>query len=120
MSAQPPPSMLWQPLGLWIPGLWDFFLSHANRALADSGATPTSWWRSVRQNRELGGAEESQHLLGLALDLVGGVNTAAAFSAQGFVVVVESDHVHAQTYPAGVLGQAGVYRALGLSTGISV
>ncbi len=112
MSLVPPPPEIAFPLAQWIPGIWPYFVSAANRGLRESGASPTSWYRSPARNDAVGGSRESQHLLGLALDVVGGADTAGAFRRAGFVVIPEFDHIHAQVYPAGVLAGAGIFRAL--------
>lgn len=122
MSVTVPPSGIWRPLGLWIPGLWSAFYDRANAALrAAPGASITSWWRSSSDNRRVGGSTRSQHLLGLALDLVPGRSglSMAGLEARvrrvGFGFTLnEGDHVHVQLYKAGVLDAAGVFRALGL------
>lgn len=65
----------------------------------------TSWWRSRSHNREVGGVESSQHLLGLAWDVAGADQDEFARRARmrGLTVVDEGDHVHVQRYPAGVI-----------------
>jgi len=67
--------------------------------------TVTSWWRSTAENDAVGGASTSQHLYGLAYDIVGpdATQVADAWMALGGVAVRESDHVHLQVFPAGVL-----------------
>lgn len=82
--------------------------------LNDATWSFTSWWRSPQENARVGGDPRSQHLLGLALDIVPADTTlsslasalrAYASDALGtpFVVVLESDHVHVQRFPAGAL-----------------
>ena len=71
-----------------------------------SGARPTSYWRSVRENARVGGALRSQHLLGLAVDSVPGrtwtpTELGNLFNRVGLIGVVEADHVHTQAFPAG-------------------
>jgi uncharacterized protein YcbK (DUF882 family) len=65
----------------------------------------TSWWRSPERNAQVGGDPYSQHLVGWALDAVGpDVQTfAKRLRVRGFVVVVETDHVHVQVFPRGTL-----------------
>ncbi len=76
------------------------------RLLAAPGqARVTSWLRTVTHNRAVGGAPESQHLIGTAVDVVPLAPTtwpeiAAALRGVGFAYVVdEGDHVHAQLFP---------------------
>lgn len=118
MSLQPPPLAIASQIGLWIPGIWPVFVAAANRGLAEGHALAvTSWWRSPEENREVGGNVESQHLLGLALDVTAPNLPALASSLRsvGFHVVEESQHIHVQAYQAGLLGRAGFFRALGLA-----
>lgn len=66
--------------------------------------TLTSWWRSRYQNAVVGGAATSQHLTGLAVDVVpdlGGDKLAAWARQLGLVPVDEGDHWHIQRFPAG-------------------
>ncbi len=109
-----------------IPGFWDRWLSAATRALreidADAGGDTviTSWFRSPGENRAVGGDPDSQHLFGLALDVVPGKKSiqlaiheaAGRFEEAGFVVVPAPTHLHIQTFPAGVLRSAGVFDAI--------
>lgn len=70
-------------------------------------AQPTSWWRSNARNFEVGGAARSQHLLGWAADFSGPRDEArqmvAVARALGLVAIDEGDHVHLQTFRAGVV-----------------
>ncbi len=109
-----------------MPGFWGRWLSAASHALqeidADVGGETviTSWYRSPSRNVAASGAADSQHLFGLALDLVPGkpslqlgINEAAGrFREAGFVVVPFPTHLHVQTYPAGLLRSAGVFDAI--------
>lgn len=58
----------------------------------------TSWCRSAQRNREVGGVENSLHLVCLALDVVGPPNEvqrlALAWRGIGLDAVQESDHLH--------------------------
>lgn len=62
----------------------------------------TSWWRSVKRNRAVGGHPKSKHLRGLAVDVV--LDSPAA-DKEGFVTdcvglglkaIDEGDHIHVQ------------------------
>lgn len=115
MSFSPPPPAIWVPIGNWIPGIWPVFVAAANGALRQ-GDVVTSWWRGPAENRDAGGEIESQHLLALALDVAGDLSLAGRLAGAGFTVVPDPQgtHVHAQAFKAGVLGQAGIFSALGL------
>lgn len=87
---------------------FDRFLNAAWRVFNQTPFRATSWWRSVERNREVGGALYSQHLVGLALDVVplpGATfrEVRAEAIAAGLYAVVEPDHVHLQAWPAGRL-----------------
>ena len=78
------------------------------------GAVPTSWWRDETNNARVGGAPESQHLLGFAFDVDPGdlresAQIALRLRSAGLIAVVESDHVHAQLFPAGFLRSLGFF-----------
>jgi hypothetical protein len=69
---------------------------------APPGTWASSWWRSASWNASVGGAPDSQHLLGLAVDI--GPPTAQLAQRMrlaGFVTIDEGDHLHVQAYPAG-------------------
>ena len=76
---------------------------------------PTSWWRSARQNERVGGDAESQHLLGLALDLVSDepAELVASLREMGLTAVDEGDHVHVQALKAGEARRQGLLGLLG-------
>lgn len=80
------------------------------------GTFLTSWWRSPAGNFQVGGSSESQHLWAAAADLGGDIpEIARGLRRQGLIVVEESDHVHAQAWPAGTARRIGLLRALGLA-----
>jgi uncharacterized protein YcbK (DUF882 family) len=65
------------------------------------GASVTSWYRTPRRNRAVGGHPSSLHLKGLAVDLVADDPSAhptiAAHARRlGLVAIQEEDHVHIQ------------------------
>lgn len=64
----------------------------------------TSWWRTERHNRLIGGSPHSQHLTGLAADLV--PDKADSYPALeinarsfGLTTLHETDHLHVQLNP---------------------
>ena len=65
----------------------------------------SSWYRDAETNRRVGGHPRSQHLLGLALDVVGDRIELLAFLEQvrlvGLIGIDEESHVHVQYFPAG-------------------
>lgn len=124
--ATPPPVHVIQFFERLFPGFWGRWLGAADSALreiaADAGGDTiiTSWYRSPSQNRDAKGLPDSQHLVGLALDVIPGkgsiqlgVNEAAGrFREAGFVAVPFSTHLHVQTFPKGLLRKVGVLDAL--------
>jgi len=95
-------------LAAW-PGLYSWLvprLISLERQFPEARAT--SWYRSPVRNFEVGGAPRSQHLLGWAADFsrmdAGGRDTfVRAARSIGLVAVDETDHVHVQTFPRGVV-----------------
>lgn len=109
-SFQPPPREMVAALELRLPGLAQLFVQRVDAAVAGLDVVGTSWWRSQARNDDVGGAQLSQHLLGLAIDLVGPDEREAEkrLRALGFVVIRHavpggSLHVHAQALPAGII-----------------
>jgi len=98
-----------------FPRQIEFVASVGNQLLREfPGSVPTSWYRDQTNNARVGGAPESQHLLGFAFDLTTGDLTesrqiAARLREAGLVAVIESDHVHAQLFPAGFLRSLGFF-----------
>lgn len=120
---QRPPDALYEPLRRWI----DEFVLLVRAALTmytrrGGRVALTSWWRDIGDNARAGGHSHSQHLLGLALDVVPlapgtPAQLAAAARAAGLVAIVEGDHVHLQKSPAGVWDRVvDAARALGYLT----
>lgn len=89
------------------------FLNRAVYAWWLAGQPPiqaTSYIRTPQRNAEVGGAPESQHLIGTALDVTGPTERFADFARQlGLVVVDEGSHVHLQLFPAGGARAAGLF-----------
>ena len=111
-----------------LPGIWQQWGAAAEAALVevdrgDVGETIlTSWFRTPIENRRVGGHPDSQHLVGLAFDVIPGKGTstlaineaAQIFQGFGFTVSPAKGHVHVQTFPPGILRPAGVLDALSL------
>jgi hypothetical protein len=76
----------------------------------------TSWQRSRSHNREVSGAEASQHLIATAWDVAGPDQNVYMQRAQaaGLVAINEGDHVHVQLYRAGVVPDS-VYDAVSVA-----
>lgn len=75
------------------------------------GCELTSWYRSPSHNRSVGGAADSQHLLGLGVDFAGDKWARAELElrarAHGLTPVLEGDHLHLQAFPPGFLRSQG-------------
>jgi len=124
--ATPPSTEVVQFFETLFPGFWRVWIGAAQLALdeidADAGGDTiiTSWFRSPSQNRAVGGDPDSQHLVGLALDVIPGkgsfqlaVNEASGrFAEVGFIPVPFQTHLHVQTFPARVLREVGILDAL--------
>lgn len=93
------------------PQLYPFFMDAINSSVAPGTVTASSWWRSREENAQVRGDPHSQHLLGLALDVV---RTGAEpvlvdemirkLRGLGLTVVDEGDHIHVQMFRAGIVG----------------
>jgi len=85
------------------------------RLVVGLGALPiqaTSWFRTPEENRNAEGDSESQHLFGLAVDIVGSDDALrraiVAARGVGLIAVPEPSHLHVQAFPRGALARAGV------------
>lgn len=104
VASFPPESLLSSPLGpLVVTGV--NVLRGALASETRDSVQVTSWWRSPAHNREVGGEPFSQHLVGLAFDVVGpgSVRVAQRWREAGGVAVQTPTHVHLQVWPAGTL-----------------
>lgn len=80
------------------------------------GTRLTSWHRTTEENRRVGGHPRSQHLLGLALDVVvpggdpaGDAQLSLNLQRAGVVPIREATHLHVQRFRAGVADSIGLY-----------
>lgn len=112
MSVLAPPASV---VRLALPSIEDFIRRVFATAWFFPSLVATSWWRDAAANRFVGGAEFSQHLIALALDVVVPraevqqlLNVARFF---GLTAVDEGTHVHLQLFPAGRVPQA-VFRSV--------
>lgn len=126
IQAAPPPFPTLKFFDRLFPGIWQSWGTQVVAALTevDQGSPAdtilSSWFRSPNENRRVGGHPDSQHLVGLAFDVVPGKGTsplaineaAQIFKRFGFTVEPERTHVHVQTFPPGILRPAGVLDAL--------
>lgn len=109
MSLQAPPALTPEIEG---------FIQLVNAAWYYAGQPPvrlTSWWRSRADNARVAGHPNSQHLTGLALDVLpdpAGQRFAQVARLAGLIVVDEGDHFHVQRYAASA--------ARGLCCGLAV
>ena len=119
MSLNRPPPRIENAVELFAPGFWRAFFYHLTAAAQTAGARgvlATSWWRDKANNERVGGYQDSQHLLGTAVDLVGEDlrEILADLTRRGFVVVNAGDHIHVQAWPAGLARSAGLLDYVGL------
>ncbi len=128
INGIPPPPTTLRFFDRLIPGIWPQWAAAVEGALVQidvGGSEPTtltSWWRSPNENKRVGGHPDSQHLVGLAFDVIPGKGTSALaineaaqrFRQFGFTVDPAATHVHVQTFPPGVLRQVGILDALRL------
>lgn len=126
VQGKPPPFNTVKFFDLLLPGIWQQWGAAVEAALVeldhgDVGETIiTSWFRSPLENRRVGGHPDSQHLVGLAFDVVPGKGTsslalneaAQIFQGFGFTVDPGETHLHVQTFPPGILRPSGVLDAL--------
>lgn len=98
----PPPPDLIRRVEARLPGFWDAWVSVVRASLVP-GVSFSSWYRDPAANALAGGVANSQHMLGVALDLPptrANWETARNLSRYGFEVITEADHWHAELPPA--------------------
>lgn len=108
MSVSFPPQ---QVLAVTFPMIVRFLVA-LGQAQPGPSVRATSWWRDVETNRRVGGAPDSQHLLALALDVVGEKfeieQLAHRLRQLGIVAIQERTHLHLQLLPAGMAREIGL------------
>lgn len=113
----PPTSIVWT-VERWAPGIYRAWWTTLIGTLAGEPVGVTSYWRDPASNAAVGGLPDSQHLIGLGIDLVmppEKLNEAAsALAARGLIAVLYPTHLHVQAWPAGTARRAGLLAALGL------
>lgn len=117
MSApQPPPTSIVWTVERWAPGIYQAFWSAMIGALQSMPVGVTSYWRDPAANAAVGGLSDSQHLIGLGIDLIPAEMDEAArrLTSRGLIVVPYPTHLHVQAWPAGIARRAGLLDALGL------
>jgi len=93
------------------------FLGALSRGIQSTGGfeklRATSWYRDRETNIRVGGARDSQHLLGLALDIVGPADVLQGLLIElrgvGLVAIDELSHVHVQLLRAGQARGEGLF-----------
>ena len=112
-----PPPQLVSAVERLAPGVYRRFFELLNTAHRGLRVQPTSYWRSSSDNRRVGGAGSSQHLVATAIDLVYASRSdreagKRAMQRLGLTVIDEGDHVHVQAWP-GDVGAQVVRRVIG-------
>ena len=104
-----PPQAIVHRVERSLPGA----LARIDRAIErlPPGSVVTSRWRSEQKNRDVNGEPDSQHLLGLAIDVVGPdlAAIAASLEASGLLAIPAPRHVHGQVLSAGIARQLGFF-----------
>jgi len=89
------------------------FLGQLGQLQVGPSLNLTSWYRDPATNARVGGAPQSQHLLGLAIDVDGDPAELDRFAvlAQhvGLTAVLEQSHLHIQALPAGRAAAFGLF-----------
>lgn len=88
----------------WRPAVINF-VQRAYPLGIDLDVAITSFQRTVSHNAEVGGHDQSQHLLATAWDIAGPDMHvyAARAAANGLTVIDEGDHIHVQLFRAGTV-----------------
>jgi len=85
---------------LWLPDMLEFVFIILHVAVTYKFSV-TSWIRTPKRNKHVGGHPHSKHLLGLAVDIVPDDPDDKAiimltFRKLGLMVLDEGDHIHVQ------------------------
>lgn len=113
----PPTSIVWT-VERWSPGIYRDFWIRLVGALQGMPVGVSSYWRDPAVNAEVNGSPNSQHLIGLGIDLVltdpaDASQATAGLNHRGLLAFNEGTHVHVQAWPAGLARQVGLLDALG-------
>lgn len=117
MSVVIPPQSIFFRVEQMAPGVYRAFIT---RLISAASVTPftvtvTSWWRGPSENLHAGGSPDSQHLIGLGIDLAPSSGQLVAnLTNSGLIAIDEGDHVHVQAWPAGVARSSGVLASVGV------
>lgn len=116
MPVERPPLPIVRAVHNRLPGVYHHLIRGLLVAAQPfDGVRLTSWWRTPEHNRAVGGHPESQHLVGLAFDLVAPPLAMHRIAQRardvGLVAVNEGDHVHLQALQPGQLARFGVLAA---------
>lgn len=114
MPARPPTFAIALTVHQRFPGIWSDLVQRVINGAQDPSSASlhiSSWWRDPGSNASVGGHPQSQHLVGLAMDVGGPIAARELYAqhARNFLhVVEESDHVHVQYWAAGLLASTGL------------
>jgi Peptidase M15 len=117
-EVQRPPTAIARMIEQRSPGFWVAFSNAIERGIGVADLVVTSWWRDAARNADVGGGNQSQHLIGTALDLYGPARdmelARGGLASQGLVAMVHAvaggaTHLHVQAWPAGVAARAGIF-----------
>jgi hypothetical protein len=100
-TSSAPPADIMSALSFWP---WFVYVDVAEAITRFPGHRITSWWRTKARNAAVGGHPDSQHLIGLAVDVAPQIPASALkrWLTLDLVLIEEGDHTHAQLLRAGV------------------
>lgn len=113
-NFRPPPRALVASVAAKAqPDFWRKFSTGIDAAIGKANATLVNWYRDEAHNTRVGGQIDSQHRYGTAVDIVPDDPREIApimsrLRQLSFFVLYHRGHIHAQAFPKGALGRAGV------------